>query len=83
MDEQEKESIPTNPDTLGMRMLYIVCAELLTPIKYITTRLGQIDWELENPNCYNDPIVSVSEQHHLLTRSHGLSRASKTGSTAL
>ena len=43
-----------DPRVLFKQALLIVCAEWLTLIKYATTRLTQLEWELENPRLQDD-----------------------------
>lgn len=55
-----------NPAVMAYRMAQIVCAEWLTVTDYITTRLGQIEWELENPSFRQnarDTLPSLTKLH--------------------
>lgn len=49
MSKQDIQQLPTQPSNLGLAILSIAGAEWLTIIKYITTRLIQIEYELEDP----------------------------------
>lgn len=45
----EIQEIPQDPLMLFKKALMAVCAEWYTLLKYATTRLTQLEWELENP----------------------------------
>ena len=46
---EEITSIPQDPRLLFKKTLMIVCAEWSTLVKYATTRITQLEWEIENP----------------------------------
>ena len=46
---EEIANIPKDPRLLFKKTLMIVCAEWHTLVKYATTRLTQLEWEIENP----------------------------------
>ncbi|KAH6656317.1 hypothetical protein BKA67DRAFT_599736 [Truncatella angustata] len=54
MTERDLEAIASDPRTIAVQMYKLVIADWLTLIKYITARLGQIEWELENPDFRKD-----------------------------
>ena len=47
---EEVTSIPKDPRVLFKKALLIVCAEWSTLVRYATTRITQLEWEIENPN---------------------------------
>jgi Mg2+ and Co2+ transporter CorA len=49
MKNQDIISLQQDPRILMQTMLCLVCAEWLTVINYVSTRLSQIEWELANP----------------------------------
>lgn len=55
MTADDISSIPRNPNIMAYRMAQIICAEWLTISRYITTRLSQIEWELEEPEYRKHP----------------------------
>lgn len=50
----EVTSIAQDPRLLFKKTLMIVCAEWYTLVKYATTRLTQLEWEIENPDLQGD-----------------------------
>ncbi|KAM0276384.1 hypothetical protein ACHAQH_006786 [Verticillium albo-atrum] len=52
---QHARPMGADPRIMLRGLSQIVCAEWLTVIRYITTRLGQVEWELENPDLRRDP----------------------------
>lgn len=48
--QEDINAIQTNPRAMAFRALQIICAEWLTLSRYITARLGQIEWEIERPD---------------------------------
>ena len=48
MTAEEIEAIPSDPRVFFRKLLMIICSEWLIMIKYATTRLTQIEWELEH-----------------------------------
>ena len=50
----EIASLPRDPRLLFKKTLAIVCAEWSTLVKYATTRLTQLEWEIENPDLQVD-----------------------------
>ena len=46
---EEIMSIPKDPRLLFKKTLMVVCAEWSTLVKYATTRITQLEWEIENP----------------------------------
>ncbi|KAI8963719.1 hypothetical protein F5Y11DRAFT_346169 [Daldinia sp. FL1419] len=46
------DAIENNPRAMSFCILEIICAEWLTLSRYITARLGQIEWEIESPEWY-------------------------------
>ena len=47
---EEVTYIPKDPRVLFKKALLIVCAEWSTLVRYATTRITQLEWEIENPN---------------------------------
>ncbi len=47
---EEITDIAKDPRLLFKKTLMIVCAEWYTLVKYATTRLTQLEWEIENPD---------------------------------
>ena len=50
LTHEEIDSIAKDPRLLFKKTLMIVCAEWYTLLKYATTRLTQLEWEIENPD---------------------------------
>ncbi|ETS81772.1 hypothetical protein PFICI_06774 [Pestalotiopsis fici W106-1] len=50
MTKEDIESISTNPKAMMFRMAQIICSDWNILVRYITARLGQIEWELERPD---------------------------------
>ena len=50
LTSEEIANIPHDPRLLFKKTLMVVCAEWSTLVKYATTRLTQLEWEIENPN---------------------------------
>ncbi|KAI1763971.1 hypothetical protein GGR53DRAFT_340036 [Hypoxylon sp. FL1150] len=48
--QEDVNAIQKNPKAMAFRALQIICAEWLTLSRYITARLGQIEWEIERPD---------------------------------
>ncbi|KAI1778285.1 hypothetical protein F4818DRAFT_292698 [Hypoxylon cercidicola] len=48
--QEDVNAIQTNPRAMAFRALQIICAEWLTLTRYVTARLGQIEWEIERPD---------------------------------
>ena len=66
LSEKEIQSIPQDPRILFKKPLFIVCAEWLTLLKYATTRLTQLEWEIENPDLRHQADglnVTLSKLH--------------------
>ncbi|CRK29233.1 hypothetical protein BN1708_004910 [Verticillium longisporum] len=55
MEGAEVAQMGADPRIMLRGLSQIICAEWLTVIRYITTRLGQVEWELENPDFRRDP----------------------------
>ncbi|KAK6950908.1 hypothetical protein Daesc_007436 [Daldinia eschscholtzii] len=51
--QQDIDAIENNPKAMAFRILEIICAEWLTLSRYITARLGQIEWEIESPKWFD------------------------------
>ena len=51
---EEILSIPRDPRLLFKKTLMIVCAEWSTSVKYATSRLTQLEWEVEKPDLQGD-----------------------------
>lgn len=51
---EEITSIAKDPRLLFKKTLMIVCAEWYTLVKYATTRLTQLEWEIENPDLQSE-----------------------------
>ena len=49
LTSEEISSIAEDPRLLFKKTLMMVCAEWYTLVKYATTRLIQLEWEIENP----------------------------------
>lgn len=56
LTSEEISLLPRDPRLFSKRILCMICAEWLTLVTYITTRLTQIDWELEHPGFRRDPL---------------------------
>ena len=54
LNPDEISDIARDPRVLFKKTLLLVCAEWYTLIKYATTRLTQLEWELENPQLQDD-----------------------------
>ena len=54
LSNKEISNIARDPRVLFKKTLLVVCAEWYTLIKYATTRLAQLEWEVENPKLQND-----------------------------
>ncbi|KAI1092656.1 hypothetical protein F5B19DRAFT_453981 [Rostrohypoxylon terebratum] len=50
--QEDIDAIEHNPSAMSFRILQIICAEWLTLSRYITSRLGQIEWEIEKPDLF-------------------------------
>ncbi|KAI1808089.1 hypothetical protein F4811DRAFT_559389 [Daldinia bambusicola] len=50
--QRDIDAIENNPRAMAFRILEIICAEWLTLSRYITARLGQIEWEIESPKWF-------------------------------
>ncbi|OTB09088.1 hypothetical protein M426DRAFT_18472 [Hypoxylon sp. CI-4A] len=50
--QEDIDAIENNPRAMAFRILQIICAEWLTLSRYITARLGQIEWEIESPELF-------------------------------
>ncbi|KAI1418700.1 hypothetical protein F5Y13DRAFT_5301 [Hypoxylon sp. FL1857] len=50
--QQDIDAIENNPRVMAFRILEIICAEWLTLSRYVTARLGQIEWEIERPEWF-------------------------------
>ncbi|KAF2720419.1 hypothetical protein K431DRAFT_226618, partial [Polychaeton citri CBS 116435] len=60
------QEMAQDPRVMSFRMSQIICAEWLTVCQYVTARLAQIDWELQNPDFRKDPSgidSSLSKLH--------------------
>ena len=56
----------SDPRVMLFEISEIICAEWLTVCRHITTRLGQIDWEIAHPDFRKDPTgidSSLSKLH--------------------
>ncbi|KAI2779813.1 hypothetical protein F4815DRAFT_472289 [Daldinia loculata] len=51
--QQDIDAIENNPRAMAFRILEIICAEWLTLSRYVTARLGQIEWEIESPKWFD------------------------------
>ncbi|KAI1107089.1 hypothetical protein F4804DRAFT_240680 [Jackrogersella minutella] len=50
--QKDIDAIENNPRAMAFRIMEIICAEWLTLSRYITARLGQIEWEIESPELF-------------------------------
>ncbi|KAI0896791.1 hypothetical protein F4806DRAFT_496094 [Annulohypoxylon nitens] len=50
--QEDIDAIEHNPSAMSFRILEVICAEWLTLSRYITSRLGQIEWEIEKPDLF-------------------------------
>lgn len=50
LNSAEVANIANDPRILFKKTLFVVCSEWYTLTKYATTRLTQLEWELENPD---------------------------------
>ena len=58
---EEITSIPKDPRLLFKKTLMVVCAEWSSLVGYATTRLTQLEWEIENPDFQdNDGGLQVT-----------------------
>lgn len=61
MTPEEITNISNDPRLLFRKTLMIVCAEWSILVKYTTTRLTQLEWEIENPDLQdNDGGLQVT-----------------------
>lgn len=66
LSTKEISNIAKDPRVLFKKTLLVVCAEWYTLIKYATTRLTQLEWELENPQLQDDVgglAVTIEKLH--------------------
>ena len=63
LNPEEITKIAQDPRILFKKTLLIVCAEWYTLIKYATTRLTQLEWELENPRLQTGLEDSLKKLH--------------------
>ena len=63
LNPEEITKIAQDPRILFKKTLLIVCAEWYTLIKYATTRLTQLEWELENPLLQTGLEDSLQKLH--------------------
>lgn len=66
LSPEEIAVIPNDPRLLFKRTALLICAEWYTLVTYATTRLSQLQWELENPEIYGNPgglQVSIKKLH--------------------
>jgi len=54
LTREEIINVAKDPRLLFKKTLLLVCAEWYTLVKYATTRLTQLEWELENPDLQGD-----------------------------
>jgi hypothetical protein len=54
LSPEDAASIFSDPHVMAFRALEIVCAQWWTVLEYITTRLNQIEWEIEKPDFRKD-----------------------------
>jgi hypothetical protein len=68
--KEDLNAVRDDPQSLGLPMYRMILAEWHILIKYITTRLGQIDWELEHKEWRLDPtgIDSALKKIHFWRR---------------
>lgn len=58
---EEITNVSKDPRLLFKKTLMVVCAEWSTLVKYTTTRLTQLEWEIENPDLQdNDGGLQVT-----------------------
>ncbi|KAL9103295.1 MAG: hypothetical protein Q9163_001637 [Psora crenata] len=50
LKREELANLASDPRILLKKKLYIICSEWYTLVKYATTRVTQLEWELENPD---------------------------------
>lgn len=50
--QKDIDAIENNPRAMAFRIMQIICAEWLTTCTYVTTRLSQIEWEIERPELF-------------------------------
>ena len=63
---EEIKSIPKDPRLLFKKTLMVVCAEWSTLVKYATTRLTQLEWEIENPDLQDVDLglqITIKKLH--------------------
>ncbi|KAI0386594.1 hypothetical protein F5Y04DRAFT_241833 [Hypomontagnella monticulosa] len=60
--QEDIDSIEKNPKAMAFRILEIICAEWLTLSRYITARLGQIEWEIEKPEVFQGKRVDIQRE---------------------
>ncbi|KAI1081225.1 hypothetical protein F5B20DRAFT_537383 [Whalleya microplaca] len=65
MSQEDINAAKDNPMAMAFRISQIICAEWLTLGRYITARLGQIEWEIERPdfrlnsNYFNESLTKL------------------------
>jgi Mg2+ and Co2+ transporter CorA len=55
LGSKEFAALQSQPRNLGVAALSIIAAEWLTVVQYLTTRLNQIEWELQHPDFRTPP----------------------------
>ncbi|KAI1211762.1 uncharacterized protein F4807DRAFT_401046 [Annulohypoxylon truncatum] len=60
--QQDIDAIQHNPNAMAFRILEIICAEWLTLSRYITARLGQIEWEIESPERFQVKKINLQQE---------------------
>jgi Mg2+ and Co2+ transporter CorA len=56
MSKEDTIKLSTQPRNIGFAILIVIGAEWLSVMKYLTTRLTQIEWELEHPDFRTPPF---------------------------
>ncbi|KAH9900097.1 hypothetical protein F4778DRAFT_740057 [Xylariomycetidae sp. FL2044] len=67
MTQRDMDKIRTNPNVMAYRISQIICAEWLSLSRYASTRLRQIEWEVERPAFRRQPKEGVDSS---LSKSH-------------
>ncbi|KAI0885613.1 uncharacterized protein GGS22DRAFT_131273 [Annulohypoxylon maeteangense] len=65
--QKDIDAIEHNPNAMAFRILEIICAEWLTLSRYITARLGQIEWEIESPERFQVRKLDLQESMNFNT----------------
>ncbi|GME66479.1 hypothetical protein EV356DRAFT_496865 [Neofusicoccum parvum] len=71
MTDQDIANISHHPALFAEQLLCLVCSEWMILLRYVSTRIANVDWDLENPDFLKDPncIESALRRLHPWRRS--------------